>query len=487
MSVGSGFTDVIPRQIVRTNTDRLYVFAAQPYSLSILSYWTPNGGLPNASSDFSLVAQTISNGEPLSIEAVYNGENIIHVLALTRTGFVLDYPFDVVSNSFRNPIPLFSDSGSVTGDYIGTSGVSAMMDSNGRIHIAYWNKTNHINHQVFSYESNTNTLVALGEKTQVDTAGSANHPVLAISPVDQTLTLAWVSEASSPAKILARTRTSAGVWGNIEVVSTSPVWISHYFGINIDQGPSLLVSLEGTRHLTYIENYIGNDYGRIHHVSNQGTGWVDQTLNAYSNDPAMAWNNAGELYIIGHGHPLNNSCKSLDDMCVIKRAEDGTWGSPQLFAVHPASGSFDSSPSVKWSVTGYNRPETIEFLFFAPPYNSPTIYYGRIAARMPTFTPAPTSTPSSTETLTPTHTSTPTATQEGTATETLEPTHTATATPATTAEFTFNSHAAPHTYGDPCTDKHSYQDANLHKYSNLDAYSNARTYSYGYSNSDGDC
>ena len=160
--------------------------------------------------------------------------------------------------------------------------------------------------------------------------------------------MAWISEATSPARILSRTRTSAGVWGSIETVSTAPVWISVNFGINIDQGPSLLISLDGTKHLTYIENWDSSgNYGRIHYVSNHGTGWVDQALNVDSHDPALAWNNAGELYIIGHGHPQNSSCKSENEMCVIKQAGDGTWGLPQLFAAPPASVSFNSSPSVQ--------------------------------------------------------------------------------------------------------------------------------------------
>ena len=49
-----------------------------------------------------------------------------------------------------------------------------------------------------------------------------------------------------------------------------------------------------------------------------------------------------------------------------------------LLAAPPAGQSFDSSPSVKWSVVGLNRPETIEFLFFMTPYNNPTLYYARL-------------------------------------------------------------------------------------------------------------
>jgi hypothetical protein len=214
----------------------------------------------------------------------------------------------------------------------------------------------------------------------VDSAGNANHPSVAVSPFDNSLTVAWVSQSSSPAQILARSRSNSGAWGSIETVSTAPVWTSTFFGINIDQGPSLLIDSGGTKHLVYIENWDSTgSYGRLHYVVNSGSGWTDTALNSYTHAPALALNSAGDLYIIGHGHPQsqNTLCTSTDEMCTIKKSEVG-WGSQQVLATPPAGQSFDSSVSVKRSVVGFNRPETIEFLFFMTPYNSPTLYYGRL-------------------------------------------------------------------------------------------------------------
>jgi hypothetical protein len=202
--------------------------------------------------------------------------------------------------------------------------------------------------------------------------------------MDNSLTVAWVSEATTPKKILARTRSSNGVWGNVETVSAAPVWTSTYFGINIDQGPSLIISSEGIRHLAYIEDYDNTgDYGRIHYVVNTGSAWVDDALSAYTHDPALALNSTGDMYIIGHGHPKshNTMCTSTDDMCTIKKNNNGSWGVPQLFVQHLPSNSFDTSPSIKWSAIGFNRPQTIEFLITSIPtgdYNHPTVYYARL-------------------------------------------------------------------------------------------------------------
>jgi hypothetical protein len=379
--VGAGGSDVIPHQIVRTNTDRLYIFANQQSSAVLRVYRTTSAGLPGNTTDFAAPVQLTEASNPLSVDAVYDGGNIIHMLINTQNGQIKDYPFSIVTNTFNTPITLATDGGTVSsGLYVGTSGVNGMIDTSGNLHIAYWTSGNHILHRAYTYNSSSNVLTPQGSFVQVDTAGGANHPAVAISPVNNSLTIAWVSQADNPPKIRTRTRASNGTWGSVQSASTASVWTSADSGINIDQGPSLIIDSSGKKHLTYIQSfdYTVGDYGRIHYVTDAGSGWVDQALNAFSHDPALTINSTGEIYIIGHGHPENSTCLSMSDMCVIKKSANGTWGSPQLFALHPSGSSFDSSPSVKWSVVGFNRPDTIEFIFFKTPYHTPTIYYGRI-------------------------------------------------------------------------------------------------------------
>ena len=373
-----------PHQIVRTNSDHLYIFTTQQSSKLIRVYRTSNIGMPNAASDFNAPVQLTETSNLLSIDAVYDGNNIIHTLINTQSGQIKDYPFNITTNTFNTPITLATNGGTVgSGLYVGTGGVSGMVDLTGNLHIVYWTNTNHILHQSYTYNGSANTLTPACSLLQVDTTGSANHPVIAVSPLDNSVTVAWVSQSDNPTRIRARTLSSDGIWGTVESVSTAPVWTSTDNGINIDQGPSLIIDPAGTRHLTYIQSFdaaIG-DYGRIHYVTNTGSGWVDQTVNAMSHDPALAINSAGQIYIIGHGHPWNSrwtsACLSVDDICTIRKNSNGTWENPTLFAPH-GTHSFDSSPSVKGSAVGFNRPETIEFIFFSTPYESPTIYYARI-------------------------------------------------------------------------------------------------------------
>jgi hypothetical protein len=268
----------------------------------------------------------------------------------------------------------------VEGDYIGTSGMSGIFDGEGRLHLAYWSSGDHITYQAFTYDSTGNSLEEVDAAMQLDSAGAANHPAIAISPADGSVTVAWVSEVSEPARILARSRTAEGEWDEEQVVSDAPAWTSRNFGVNIDQGPSLIITSDGVRHLAYIENYDSTGaYGRVHYATQSGAdAWTDEALVLYSHDPALTTNDADEIYLIGHGAESAGLNRNLYTM---KKGEDGEWGAPELFAEPPEADSFDSSPSSKWSVVGWNRPETIEFVFFAAlegNYSTTMLYYGRL-------------------------------------------------------------------------------------------------------------
>jgi hypothetical protein len=378
--VGRGSVDVIPHQVVRTTDDRLFIFAAIPYSTSVQAYWTTSAGLPNSRAAFGGHVSLETTADPLSLDAAYDGGRWIFVLANEQDGALRAFPFDVRNNVFFPGTVLARGNPAVKGDYLGTSGVSGMFDDGGTLQVVYWAEGYQIIHQSYQADSETGGLVLQGPPTRVDSLGFASHPVLATS-ADHTLTVAWISEAGGPARIRARTRDASGDWGASETISRAPVWHSLYFGVNIDQGPSLLIDATGDRHLTYIEDY-GNssDYGRVHHVFGSDDSWEDEALSMWSHDPALALRAPSQLVIIGHGHPDNSTCKRLEDMCYLTLSSAGQWSAPAILATAENGLSFDSSPSVKWSGAGdaFVRPETIEFAFFSAPYDDPTLYYGRL-------------------------------------------------------------------------------------------------------------
>jgi hypothetical protein len=384
-SIGPGWADVIPHQIIRTAEDRLYFFGSKGDSSPVLiTYWTAASGMPDSGADFSGSLQINNGANILSTTTVYDGSHIIHVLTNGLDGKIIDRPFDTSSNEYKAAMILATGGATVSGAYVGTSGVTGMMDKSSVLHLAYWSNGNHIVYLAYSYDVSQDALTKIDGPTQLDTRGSANHPSLAVSPLDGSITVAWVSQAGSPARILTRTKMS-GIWGSIATASSAPVWTSANSGVNIDQGPSLVIGLDGVKHLSYIEDWrvtAPNDYGRIHYVTDTGSGWVDQYIGSYSHDPALAITSVGQIYILGHGYPLNTTCTSLEDLCVYTRNSNGSWAAPQVLLTHQGTQSFDSSVSVKWSVIGFNRPDIIEFTFaeVGAGYDKPVIYYGRIGS-----------------------------------------------------------------------------------------------------------
>ncbi len=229
---------------------------------------------------------------PISIDAVYDGNTIIHVLinenctspsavCTPNSGGLYDHPFDITTNTFR-PARLISTGNSVApGFYLGSGGVSGLFDTNGVLHIAYWAGSNHIDYAAFTYAAAADTLTQIDGLIHVDGIGGANHPILAVSPVDNSVTVAWISQASSPTQILARTKTAAG-WGAVELVGPSDpnvrVWTNTSSGVSVDQGPALLITADGTKHLVYIQDTDSSGtYGHVRYATyTSSSGWVDQ-------------------------------------------------------------------------------------------------------------------------------------------------------------------------------------------------------------------
>ncbi len=401
--LGQGYSDVIPRQIVRAVNDRVYVFGGAGQYLTRIVGYASTSALPVSSAEFVQVANITEAANVISLDTAYNGSTFIFVTANLQNGQVRVYPFDVAAQTMRTPVTLFTNSATVAGDYLGTSGISTAIDRSGDFHIVYWTNGNRLVHQRYTVNNTSGALTAAGASTTVDTAGSANHPSIAVSPADNSLTVAWVSEATAPARILGRLRDATGTWGAVETISTGAVWTSRSAGVNIDQGPGLVMDSTGKRYLTYIEAIDSTGfYGRTHWVTGLRSGaavvWTDQQTPYYSHDPAPAVNNLNEVFIIGHGADSANRQMNLYS----RRVTGGVWGAEELLATPPANGTFDASPSVKWSAVGWNRPDTLELTIFnavGSNYNNTEMYYVRVGG---STTVAPTVIPSLTPTLRPT-------------------------------------------------------------------------------------
>ena len=394
-------------------------------SNTILTYWTGAPGVPVNGSSFTGHTQFDVAAQPISVDAVYDGQTVVHVLINLTNGSLYDYPFDLDTNTYK-PAKLLSSGNPVrTVLPIGTAGVSGMFGGDGTLNIAYWSRGDaqsgeHVSYVSYTYDKARDVLAIKDGPTQLDASGEkSNHPCLVVSPLNGDLIVAWVNQLSSPPHIMARIRTATG-WGSETIVSNpaTRVWTDDSgLGLNADQGPSMVVTSDGKVHLAYAEeSYAGDatgspsssDYGRAHYVTyTPQTGWIDTKVYSVVNgvhyfylthDPSLTTDSSDQIYLLGHSMWNNLSpCTPTDNTinCYLKLDGNGTWTAPQQVvdaagnANPPSSEKFDDSISMKWSVVGWNRPELVEFAFFSgntSNYWNMNLYYGTLGLSAATST-----------------------------------------------------------------------------------------------------
>ncbi len=227
--VGPGGTDVNPHMMIRTADDRVYiiVFNSQ-YTKTVNMYWTTNPGIPTATTAFSGSYAFQDTADIISVDAVYDGGSVIHILTNNQSSQIKDWPFNISTNTLNTPKTIATNGGQFPNGgagYTGTEGIVGMFDRNGKLHVAYWTSTNHIVYAGYSYNAGSDVLTLVDGPAQVDTAGSAFHPAIGVSPVDDSITIAWISH-TNPAQVLTRSKTAAGSFGSVLVASSAPVWTS---------------------------------------------------------------------------------------------------------------------------------------------------------------------------------------------------------------------------------------------------------------------
>lgn len=395
-ALGPGHADTAPHQIVRTADDRLVLFAGKMATNVVRVYRQTTTGLPVAGTEFTPGATlTAPAGNVIAVEAATTGTGLIYVIYNTSTGGVYLQVYEVATDQFRAALTLATDGGQVNGTslYAGTQGLSAAVDLTGALHVAYWKTGFRVTHCAYTY---TNNQVTTCSPSAVDDGSQqASHPVVAVSPADGSLTVAWQSDPAANgglnSRVLARRRATNGTWGAVETVSA----VGPYYGrgsngneINVDTGPGLVIGTDGVRHLVFNQHFDSTgDYGRVIYVRDAGSGWATTSLDWYSHASTIALGAAGRVTIIGHGGPQSTSaveaCKNNRNMCYANLPAGGSWSQAQLVVAYTGDQSYDGSPSAKWSAVGLRRPEAIEFVFFSindstGQYYNPTLHYGRV-------------------------------------------------------------------------------------------------------------
>ena len=365
--VGPGFSDVSPHQVVRTTANIAYAVVptcdAYPDcpGATLRVYRADRPGTPTG-----FVEQDEANrpqgvgGSAVAID----GQDRIHVLWYDRAGRAIAAPFDSTTERWGAQELVGLTNGTTYGQ--GNEGVALALDAAGNLHAA-WNVRGGDGKLQIDYAMRTATGwglpirvddVALGE------GHNAWHPTLAFTPSGELL-LSWLDGSfnyTPDGVIRISTRATDGVWG-------ASVALPDLAMTGIDNGPSLLVTADGVRHVTFLDT--GNV---IRYWYDAGFGWRGdrQPSSQMTHNASLGPDGAGGVYLYGHGTPQGSLGGHGDNLYRFHLpAGAASWGPWTLYV----TGAFDSSVGTRWSQFFHAYPERIDIIYWADPYPN-LLYFG---------------------------------------------------------------------------------------------------------------
>jgi hypothetical protein len=435
--VGPGYTDVSPHQLVRTAADRLYTVAPTCDSYpdcpnsSLRVYRADQPGSPASFSEQDSAHRPA--GGIGSAAVAIDGTDTIHALWNDRSG-KLDYATFATATDTWSATTLVGTT-NWTNFGQGDEGVALALDANAMPH-AVWSATG-ADGRLHLFYANKGGSWSPQQVDDVALTGNrrALHPTVAFTAAN-TLVVAWLEGTfnyTPDGIIRVRTRDVNGAWAATQTINDPDGAMT-----TIDNGPSLLVTPDGTIHLAFVA---ANPPDQVRYWYNGGGGWQGdrQPPAQVTHDPSLGPDGSGGVYLYGHGTPLPTYQDHGDDLYAFhKGAGAAGWGAWTQYA----TGAFDSSVTTRWAQFFQAHPEEVDIAYWADAYPN-ALYVGTDGTSGATSTPAPTATktatPTSTATASAIATSTPTSTPIATPTNTPAPT----TTPTPTATPTSTSTAQP--------------------------------------------
>jgi hypothetical protein len=393
--VGPGFSDVSPHQLVRTSANVLYALAPTCDSYpdcpgnSLRVYRADQPGTPASFTEQDAAHRPAAVG---SVAVALDASDTIHVLWNDRSGNLNYATFSTATDTWGAATTLAATNWTDFGQ--GDEGVALALDSGGTPHAVWSAKTaDGVLHLFYANRAanwapqQIDDVVLIGNRRTM-------HPALAFRP-DDTLLLAWLEGTFNyvpDGAIHTRARSSAGIWGATQTIADPDGVMT-----TIDNGPSLLVTPDGTAHLAFVA---ATPPDLIRYWYDSGTGWLgDQQPPAQiTHDPSLGPDGSGGVFIYGHGTPAPTYQDHGDNLYSFhKPGGASAWGPWTLYA----TGSFDSSVSTRWAQFFHSFPATLDIAYWADPY--PNILYvgSDIALTAPAANLAFTGFPSSTAAGTP--------------------------------------------------------------------------------------
>lgn len=361
--IGDGAVDAWMRSVVRDAADRLWVVAIEnnastagtgPGRLVIYRATTP--GIP---SDFELVASGVvesksESGAITFADAAKDADDRLHIVWVDRgqAGVPVMYGvFDLASASWTVPGAGLDDTGlSGFGGNAGQGGVSIAFDQSGVLRVAYVAADNHT--QIRVRERVAGEWSAAAEPLRRD-GSFVWHPVLASAP-DGTWHLAGYD--ATRREILAAQDTGQG-WSAVDIVAEDVLGPE-----DIDQGPTMLVTPDGTPHVLYVD---AGSYLRLRALRDGSWQEFDVGGDYFTHAPGLGLFADGTLIISGHDefHPPHG-------MNIIYGGQSG-WSAWEQLAPIEA----DGSAVFRWA-GAFSEPSTgyVDLVFFDEDLNNDGVF-----------------------------------------------------------------------------------------------------------------
>lgn len=379
--VGDGYSDVSPKQIVRTSGNRVYIgipycgtypdFTTNGLDQSLRIFRADSTGVPTG------FTRKDSSNEPTAIMGnaiAIDGSDVIHVVWAARSSSNLTHylryaQFNTSTDTWGSVTTIASD---LDYDDIGQGdqSVALALDASGNCHVVYLGTAGSgilSNRRVY-YRNNVGG--SWSSATQIDTGvtytGSykAWHPNIAFDTGGNILVVWAVGQFNGSGDTTIYSRIYTGSWGSTVQASAETT-----LETGIDQSTSILITSDNTYYLTYILHSTTNSqkYIRCRVSTNGGVSWSSNSpINQATHNPVLGL--AGnKVRIFGHGTPdASNHGENL----YYFELSGGNWGSWTQFA---AGTNYDSSINTRWSQYFFNHPDWLDIVYWNDNY--PNVAY----------------------------------------------------------------------------------------------------------------
>lgn len=386
VSVGNGYTDVTPRQMVRTAANRLYIaswkFDYYPWGLNdgsniaqtLRMYKADQDGVP---ATFTRLDQAHEPAGVVSWAMAVDGNDVIHVVWMVRATWVDGHPYswDGTDNYLRyaqfdtatdtwGTVTNIETAMATTERGQGDELVSIAIDANGIPHIVYLKHDGTRRRVTYRNRSGGSWSAA----TTVDDQSFATdercwHPGITFDTSGR-IVVTWqrgTHEATTTGRYFVRVY-SGGSWGTTHDVTGAAVWCG------IDTGTPIYISPDNRYHTAFLSTgkhiryYYSDDLGSTWTANNPGSGTYA------GDDPAVGPGPGGTVRVYAHS-------AALPPNIVYFQGSGGSasWSSATSYI---ADTGYDCSVNVRWTQFWQWYPGTHDIAYWKSDYPTNALYIG---------------------------------------------------------------------------------------------------------------